>query len=540
MQEPTLPHKPECSSPPQPSPGRAATSNEVPTQTEATRLLRSAPPEGLFGDYELLAEVARGGMGVVYRARQVTLNRTVALKMILAGKLADPDDVARFRTEAEAAARLSHPNIVAIHDVGDLEGQHFFSMEFIEGTSLARRLANGPLPGRDAARYVAKIARAVHYAHRQGILHRDLKPSNIMLDGADEPHITDFGLAKRLDSRDSGQTRTGAVLGTPSYMAPEQAQGRIRELGPACDIYSLGAILYELLTGRPPFRAETPVDTVMQVIHNEPVPVTLLNPNAAKDLETICHKCLEKDPALRYETAEALAQDLQNFLDGNSINARSSNVLDRITRMLDRSQHDADFGTWSTMVLIMAGIVGFQHTLIFVLMQLETPRWTVLGARMLEFILLGWLFWHNRRNSRLLPTSSAERELWTIWIGYFFALVATVAATRLVRAMDFIAHTEHAPSHLEDMLPYPFLAILSGLAFFVMGSNYWGRCYAIGVAFFSLGCLMPLCLEWAPLLFGLCWAAALTMIGFHLRRFAGASKPEQNASPSQLPTVQAK
>ena len=491
--------------------------DEMPTQVEETRAVKLTAPERIFGDYELLVEVARGGMGVVYRARQVSLNRTVALKMILAGKLANPDDLQRFHTEAEAAARLSHPNIVAIHDVGAIDGQHFFSMEFIEGLSLAQRLTRGTVSGRDAARYVRQIARAVDYAHRQGILHRDIKPSNIMLDADDEPHITDFGLAKRLGNQDSGQTRTGAILGTPSYMAPEQAQGKIRELGPACDIYSLGAMLYELLTGRPPFRAETPLDTVMQVINNEPVPATLLNPHIARDLETICHKCLAKDPAQRYATAAALAEDLQNFLDGNPINARSSNVLNRLTRMLDRSQHDADFATWSSMILVMAAVVGLQHTLILILIRVNAPSLSILSARALELILLGCLFWYHRGNKRLLPTSSIERELWTIWVGYLFALMATVGATRLIRNMDFIAATPSAPQHLTEMLPYPFLSILAGLAFFIMGSNYWGRCYAIGVAFFGLACAMPFMLEWSPLLFGLFWAAALTMVGLHLR-----------------------
>jgi serine/threonine protein kinase len=541
MSEPTLPHNPKSATDfDGPSARPLGCGNEVTTQVEDTRPVRFIPPERFFGNYELLAEVARGGMGVVYRARQVGLNRTVALKMILAGKLADGDEVVRFRTEAEAAARLSHPNIVAVHEVGEVQGRHFFSMDFIEGTSLAQRLTRGPLSGRDAARYVLKIAKAVHYAHRQDILHRDIKPSNIMLDAEDEPRITDFGLAKRLGDHDSGQTRTGAILGTPSYMAPEQAQGRTRDLGPACDIYSLGAMLYELLTGRPPFRAETPIDTVMQVIHNDPVPATLLNPNIDKDLETICHKCLEKDPALRYPTAEALAQDLQSFLDGNSITARSFNVIDRLTRMLDRSQHDADFTTWSAMVLWMAGIVGLQHALIFLFMSVEAPRWLILSARTLEFVLLGCLFWYNRRKSRLLPTTSAERELWTIWIGYFFAVGATVAATRLVRAMNFIDPTDHAPLHLEELLPYPFLAILSGLAFFVMGNNYWGRCYALGVGFFALACFMPFWLNWAPLAYGVYWSLALTMVGFHLRGFSYRRGASVGATAgAQAPTVQA-
>lgn len=527
------PSDPLSGRPKDPAEGTAASllADELPTQLEATSAAVREPTapasQGRFGDYELNSEIARGGMGVVYRATQVKLKRTVALKMILAGKLATADDVQRFIMEAEAAGRLSHPNIVAIYEVGELQGQHFFSMEFIKGMSLAQRLQQGPLPGRVAARYVRQIARAVQYAHKQGILHRDLKPSNIMLDDEhDEPHITDFGLAKHLGNQDSKQTRTGAVIGTPSYMAPEQAQGRTRELGPACDIYSLGAILYDVLTGRPPHRAETALDTVMQVIHNEPVPVTLLNPKVDKDLETICHKCLEKDPLLRYASAEALAMDLQNYLDGNSINARSSNVLDRLTRMLDRSQHDANFATWSTMILLMGAVVGIQHTLIFLLMHWNAPRWSILSARTIEFILLICLFWHNRRNTQLLPTTSAERELWTIWIGYFFAMAATVVVTRVVRALDFIDPAPHAPPHFEEMLPYPFMSIITGLCFFVMGSNYWGRCYALGVVFFVLGAVMTFFLEWAPLVFGLAWAAALTGVGWHLRGFA-----RQHASP---------
>lgn len=516
--------------------GPASDPGDSATFLERTRPLvtPTSPPEKTFGDYELLSEIARGGMGVVYRARQTGLNRIVALKMILAGRLANAEDVQRFRTEAEAAARLSHPNIVNIYDIGEINGQHFFSMELIEGASLSQRLTQGPMAGRAAARCVLKIARAVQYAHAQGILHRDLKPSNILMDASDEPHITDFGLAKRLGG-DSGQTRTGAVLGTPSYMAPEQAQGRIRDLGPPCDVYGLGALLYELLTGRPPFRAETPLDTLMQVIHNAPAPPRLLNPNVDPDLETICLKCLEKDRAHRYQTAAALADDLQRHLDGEPISARSSNVLDRLTRMLDRSQHDYAFATWSSMVLIMAGVIGVEHLLVFVLMQTEAPRWTIQSCRFLQFLLLAFLFWHNRR-SNLLPTTSAERELWSIWIGYFLAYALTVGTMRLIRTFNLIDPTTHAPPHLEEVLVYPFLAIASGLAFFAMGSNYWGRCYALGVAFFVLGALMPFWMEGAPLLFGSTWAAALGMLGLHLRRLGKKAEAEKLAE-SQRETV---
>ncbi len=504
---------------------------ELPSPSSATLLDTSRPlPAQVaqpkrFGDYELLGEIARGGMGVVYRARQVELDRVVALKMILGGRLANQEDVKRFRTEAEAAAKLSHPNIVAVHEVGEVEGQHFFSMKFIEGASLAQKLSTGPLPGRAAARYVRLIARAIHHAHRHGILHRDLKPSNIMLDADDEPHVTDFGLAKRLGG-DSGQTRSGAVLGTPSYMAPEQATGRSRDLGPACDIYGLGALLYEAITGRPPFRAESPMDTLMQVMEIEPVPPRLLNPNVDADLETVCLKCLEKDPHRRYASAEALAEDLQRYLNGESITARSFNVFDRLARTLDRSQHDVAFSTWSTMVLIIAAIVLAGHVLVFLLILAEQSRQLILAAKLAQFAAIGYLFWKNR-GDRLLPTTSAERELWTIWIGYLTAYGVGLGVVRALISYDVILPNIREHPKAAELMMYPFSAIISGLAFFIMGSNYWGRLYAFGVAFFLLALLMPLHIEWAPLEFGLLWSLTLVATGLHLRKLGGKAEGDK-------------
>jgi tRNA A-37 threonylcarbamoyl transferase component Bud32 len=274
-----------------------------------------------FGDYEILEEIARGGMGVVYKARQLSLNRTVALKMILAGELATPEARQRFRTEAEAAANLQHQNIVAIHEVGEHEGQQYFSMDFVDGKNLAEIVRGNPLSAEQAASYVKSIAEAVHFAHQRGILHRDLKPQNVLIDADDRPRITDFGLAKRVDI-DSGLTRTGDVIGSPSYMPPEQASSQWAEVGPQSDVYSLGAILYELLTGRPPFRGATTWETICQVLQTPPVSLRKLNPDVPQDLETICLKCLEKPPERRYHSARELAEELGRFLNHAPIHAR--------------------------------------------------------------------------------------------------------------------------------------------------------------------------------------------------------------------------
>jgi WD40 repeat protein/tRNA A-37 threonylcarbamoyl transferase component Bud32 len=292
-------------------------------------------PLSRIGEHELLSEIGRGGMGVVFKARHVRLHRVVALKMILGGLLARPEDLQRFETEAAAAAQLQHPNIVALYEVGTHDGQPYFSMEYISGSSLAQRVPLGVLPGRLAASYLERLARAVHYAHGRGVIHRDLKPANVLLDDTDQPKITDFGLAKLLQGN-SGQTRSGAILGTPSYMAPEQAGGKSKQIGPATDVYGLGAILYECLTGLPPFRGETPMDTVLQVMESDPVPPRLLNPKIDADLETICLKCLEKDPAQRYDSGEELADDLRRFLDGEPIAARRLGALRRAVKWCRR------------------------------------------------------------------------------------------------------------------------------------------------------------------------------------------------------------
>lgn len=388
--------------PPAPKPVDAAAETVAPAPSAAADLAAASGPfdaAGLagasgsaprrFGDYELHEPLGRGGMGIVFRATQLRLKRTVALKMILAGQLSSTPEVERFKREAESAARLSHPAIVPIYEIGEHKGQHYFSMGYVEGGNLAERLRAGPLPPAEAARLVRQVAEAIQHAHDRGVVHRDLKPHNILLAGTDdsgapsdreaasearkprsastvptagrlassssatvlrsslEPKVTDFGLARQLDS-DSAMTRTGDVMGTPSYMAPEQAAGK-RDIGPLADVYSLGAVLYHALTGRPPFLAATAMETVRQVLEKDPVSLRHLNTAVPRDLDTICRKCLRKDPARRYPSAQSLADDLGRYLAGEPIVARPVSRPERA--LLWARRHPALAGLWFVVVV---------------------------------------------------------------------------------------------------------------------------------------------------------------------------------------------
>ncbi len=364
------------------SPARVAPG---PADTTLRYVERAAPGPAMLDaelpavpGYEILGVLGRGGMAVVFKARQLELQRIVALKMLRDWARAGEKELARFRAEADVIARLQHPNIVQIYDVGDVAGRPYFVLEYVAGGSLAQHLKSAPQPARRAAEFVEVLARAVQAAHTNGIVHRDLKPANILLVPAAQstpelhdqnrgantvvadnvltavPKIADFGVAKRADGDwkaqfESSLTVTGDLLGTPSYMAPEQAAPDGPPVGPAADIYALGAILYELLTGRPPFKGETPLDTVLQVLHSEPVPVTVLRPNVPRDLETICLKCLRKEPRHRYPTASALADDLQSFFRGEPIKARPRGTIEKVWRWI--RDHPAPSG------LLAAGIL---------------------------------------------------------------------------------------------------------------------------------------------------------------------------------------
>jgi WD40 repeat protein len=314
--------------------------------------------------YEIRGVLGRGGMGVVYKAWQPSLKRLVALKMILAGSHAGPQVLTRFRLEAEAVARLQHPNIVQIYEIGESDNLPYFSLEFVNGGSLAKELGGTPMRARKAAELLETLARAMHHAHRRNLVHRDLKPGNVLLTRAGVPKITDFGLAKQLEEEGEHPTRTGAIMGTPSYMAPEQAEGKTKEIGPAADVYALGAILYECLTGRPPFKAETPFDTLLQVVSEEPVPPRRLQSKTPPDLETICLKCLAKDRRHRYPSAKAMAEDLLRFLDGEPIQARRLGKLGRAWKWC--KQHPV-FAVLLAVMILATGLGIVESVRLFIL-----------------------------------------------------------------------------------------------------------------------------------------------------------------------------
>lgn len=422
-----------------------------------------------FGDYVLLEELGRGGMGVVYKARQKSLNRTVALKMILRGELASAADVARFRAEAESAARLHHPHLVPVYEVGEIDQRPYFTMKYIEGTTLARRLTEGPLPPRVAASLLSPICRAIADAHAHGILHRDLKPSNILIDREGRPYVSDFGLAKRVSTgtaEDAGiaaaLTHSGAILGTPGYMAPEQAAGQRGEVSTATDVYSLAAILYAMLTGRPPFQAASPVDTVLMVLEQEPLPPRLVNPTADSDLEMIALKGLQKPSDLRYASASALADDLDAYLANEPIAARSSHFSQILTRAFRETHHAAVLENW--------GLLWMWHSLVLFVLCIVTnwfqwlgieSRWPYLGVWTLGLGTWAFIFWGIRR--RAGPITFVERQIAHVWAG-------SMTASTLLYFIEWLLG-------LRVLTLSPVLPIIAGMVFLVKAGVLSGQFY---------------------------------------------------------------
>jgi serine/threonine-protein kinase len=478
-----------------------------------------------FGNYELQEELGRGGMGVVYRAWDRRLHRPVALKMVLRGELATPEDRARFQAEARAAAHLDHPHIVPVYDAGECDGQAFFSMRLVEGQTLAALLAHGPLRPYNAAKLLATVCRAIQYAHERGILHRDLKPSNILLGNREQgtgntqvgsslfpvpcsvfPLVTDFGLAKRVASSGGPRTLSGEILGTPAYMAPEQVSGSRGVPSPASDVYSLGVILYEMLTGRPPFQAASAIDTLLLVLDQDPVRPRLLNPKVDADLEMICLKCLQKAPELRYASAAALAEDLENYLQGSPLSVRLTGlgqVSALFGRVLRETQHAVVLENW--------GILWMCHSCMILLMTvLTTGLWWGGVVSPLWYLLLwggglvtwGLIFWQLRKRGG--PVLSIERQVAHAWGG-------AVAATAGV----FIIEMLLSRPVLELS---PLLAVIAGMTFAVMAGMLSGSFYLSSAALFLTAIPMALWPRYGILLFGVVTAVCYFIPGLKYHR----------------------
>jgi serine/threonine-protein kinase len=483
------------------------------------------PPPESFGDYEILEELGRGGMGVVYKARQKSLGRVVAIKMMREARLSSESDRKRFLAEAEAAARLKHPNIVTVHEVGDQNGLPYIVMEYVEGRNLSQRLAEGPLPPRDAARLVADVARAVQQAHEGGILHRDLKPANILLSGVRRqesgvskastltpdsylltPVVTDFGLAKRLAvssaSMRDWRTQTGAIVGTPGYMAPEQANSR-KDLTAATDVYALGAILYECLTGRPPFQATNAVDALMMVVEQEPVPPRLLVNGIDRDLEMICLKCLQKPPELRYASAAGLANDLEAYLAGEAVSSQPSGLGYFLSRMLRETHHVGVLENW--------GLLWIWHSLAtFVLCFLTqilawsnvTDHLWYLALWSVGLIAWGTILWRLRR--RAGPVLFVERQIAHAWAA---GVCASIAMFVIEREMK-----------LPVLTLSPALAVAAGMVFVFKAGILSGRFYVTAGMLFLAAAVMARVPDIAQLLLGTATAAAFLIPGIKYYR----------------------
>jgi eukaryotic-like serine/threonine-protein kinase len=461
-----------------------------------------------FGEYELFEELGRGGMGVVSRAREIARERIVALKRLLRGPESTPQDLERFRIEALAAARLAHPHIVPVFHVGECDGQPYFTMQYIEGTTLARKLADGPLPAQDAARLLVPVCRAIHYAHDCSVLHRDLKPSNILIDREGNPYVSDFGLAKRIDV-DSMFTPSGAFLGTPSYMAPEQAgssnSGRREPLGPRADVYSLGAILYHMLTGRPPFQAATPIETMLLALEHDPVAPRALNPQVNPDLEMVALKCLQKPPSLRYASAAALAEDLESYLRGDPVSARSTSLRALAARLMGETHHAPVLENW--------GLLWIFHS-IALLVFFGATNWLYLsgvGARwpyVLIFTvgLCGWaaLFWALRRRGG--PIRFVERQLAHVW-------GAGIVSINLIFLVEWLLD-------LPVLKLAPMIAVTNGMLFMIKAGILSGDYYPQAALTFLAVFPMAMFPRFAPLIFGVVASACFFVTGlkYRLRR----------------------
>lgn len=478
--------------------------------TSAANLATDAPPPTLE-DYEIIQEIGRGGMGVVYRAYQHSLNRTVAVKMLLRGALESDTNVARFEGEARAAARLDHPHIVSVYEVGEENGHPFFSMPLIEGETLAQRIADHPLSPREAARLMIPVCRAVGHAHQNGILHRDLKPSNILIDRQGQPFVSDFGLAKRIPDdlnqiSTVGQiTESGAILGTPGYMAPEQAAGSKGNVDRVTDVYSLGAILYACVTGRAPFQAASPVDAILMILEQDPPLPRVLNPRIDSDLEMIILKALQKPKDLRYQSADALADDLQAFLNHEPVSARSSKFTQVLSRAFRPTHHVGVMENW--------GLLWIWHSLVLLVLCLTTDWMKARGIDSRTPYVLLWtvglgtwagIFWNLRRRSG--PVTFVERQIAHVW-------AASMACSSGLFAIEALLD-------LPVLKLSPALALIAAGVFVAKAGILSGEFYIQAVCLYLTTIPMALIPDHAVTIFGIVTAICFFLPGlkFHLQR----------------------
>ena len=484
--------------------GRESIGDE--NETTPSGILSSELPIRM-GDYLLTEELGRGGMGVVYRARQISLDRDVAIKMILKGELASERDLRRFHAEAEAIAKLSHPHIVPIYEVDEFDGRAYFCMKLVEGSTLADRLAQGPLPAKEAARIMHAVCEAIEYAHQHGVLHRDLKPSNILIDNSGTVYLADFGLAKQVTNAAS-LTRSGAVIGTPAYMAPEQAAGDRGDVNEISDVYSLGAILYHMITGNPPFHAATPVDTVLMVLEQDPIPARVLNRNADRDLEVIAQRCLQKPQDLRYASVTELLNDIRAYLKDEPVKARNARITQIVVSWFRETHHAPVLENW--------GLLWMWHSLVLVLACSATnilywfdsvDRWPFVILWIGGFGAWALVFWWMRR--LMGPITFIERQIAHVWFG---SMVCISAVFPLEWWLD-----------LKPLTLAPMLGLVAGLMFICKAGMLTGRFYFQGAALIIAACFMAYFPKFALFIFGFVCATCFFIPGlqYHLRRRKG-------------------
>lgn len=479
---------------------------EAPVLPEAARDVPPILPR--LEGYEIEGLIGQGGMGIVYKARQLGLNRPVAIKMILAGANASAQERARFRSEAEAVARLTHPNIAQIFEIGEQQGRPYLTLEYVSGGSLAQQLDGLPVPPRRAAELILALARGVQHAHERGVVHRDLKPGNVLIHSDGTPKIADFGLAKHAEANHA-HTLTGAIIGSPTYMAPEQAAGNSADIGPATDIYALGVILYELLTGKPPFKGDSVIQTIQQVREQEPLPPRLIQPKVPRDLNVICLKCLEKKPYQRYASAAALAADLQAFLRGDPIQAQSLTILDQVARSITHHGFDDRIRGFATRMLFCCPIPLTLHLTAYWFLA-DKPYYAtgmIATTSVMMFTLMPLLIWLGYPSLRLIPTRQ-RRHFMTTWVSHIIAMAVLLAVVLIAVPAD------RPNSRLIIYSLWATAAAMSFLSHAVEAGMY----YMIGGALFIMAMVFAFTPTWAPLEVAVLMTCNMMFQGIYLRR----------------------